>query len=144
MSAPLPTSFSSAERRLSCFRLSRLHYNIYYVLHLMENGPFPVSSGQSGWGQKWLCFFQLPSFCHHCVCVCVFLLGAHSFISQVNSSRSSATTSGQTMWSRSWLLQVSVAAISAHIKSSELHQNKINNSVFLRSTFKVLTFLHMQ
>ncbi|KAE8281648.1 F-box DNA helicase 1 [Larimichthys crocea] len=27
---------------------NRLHYNIYYVLHLMENGPFPVSSGQSG------------------------------------------------------------------------------------------------
>ncbi|XP_071357961.1 F-box DNA helicase 1 isoform X2 [Trachinotus anak] len=26
----------------------RLHYNIYYVLHLMENGPFPVSSCQSG------------------------------------------------------------------------------------------------
>ncbi|XP_038142942.1 F-box DNA helicase 1 isoform X2 [Cyprinodon tularosa] len=26
----------------------RLHYNIYYVLHLMENGPFSVSSGQSG------------------------------------------------------------------------------------------------
>ncbi|XP_041637121.1 F-box DNA helicase 1 [Cheilinus undulatus] len=27
---------------------NRLHYNIYYVLHLMENGPFSVSSGQSG------------------------------------------------------------------------------------------------
>ncbi|KAM9335003.1 F-box DNA helicase 1 [Symphorus nematophorus] len=27
---------------------NRLHYNIYYLLHLMENGPFPVSSGQSG------------------------------------------------------------------------------------------------
>ncbi|XP_040885742.1 F-box DNA helicase 1 isoform X2 [Toxotes jaculatrix] len=26
---------------------NRLHYNIYYVLHLMENGPFSVSSGQS-------------------------------------------------------------------------------------------------
>ncbi|KAM8740706.1 F-box DNA helicase 1 isoform 2-T2 [Acanthopagrus schlegelii] len=26
----------------------RLHYNIYYVLHLMENGPFTVSSCQSG------------------------------------------------------------------------------------------------
>lgn len=26
---------------------NRLHYNIYYVLHLMENGPFPVSSPQS-------------------------------------------------------------------------------------------------
>ncbi|KAM7366923.1 hypothetical protein PAMP_014858 [Pampus punctatissimus] len=26
---------------------NRLHYNIYYVLHLMENGPFPVAS-QSG------------------------------------------------------------------------------------------------
>ncbi|XP_035531570.1 F-box DNA helicase 1 [Morone saxatilis] len=26
---------------------NRLHYNIYYVLHLMENGPFCVSSGQS-------------------------------------------------------------------------------------------------
>ncbi|CAK6959891.1 F-box DNA helicase 1 isoform X2 [Scomber scombrus] len=25
----------------------RLHYNIYYVLHLMENGPFPVSSESS-------------------------------------------------------------------------------------------------
>ncbi|XP_041820318.1 F-box DNA helicase 1 [Chelmon rostratus] len=27
---------------------NRLHYNIYYVLHLMENGPFSVGSGQSG------------------------------------------------------------------------------------------------
>ncbi|XP_044042350.1 F-box DNA helicase 1 isoform X2 [Siniperca chuatsi] len=27
---------------------NRLHYNIYYVLHLMENGPFSVSSSQSG------------------------------------------------------------------------------------------------
>ncbi|XP_008285207.1 F-box DNA helicase 1 [Stegastes partitus] len=27
---------------------NRLHYNIYYVLHLMQNGPFSVSSGQSG------------------------------------------------------------------------------------------------
>ncbi|XP_037616813.1 F-box DNA helicase 1 [Sebastes umbrosus] len=27
---------------------NKLHYNIYYVLHLMENGPFSVSSGQSG------------------------------------------------------------------------------------------------
>ncbi|XP_038594426.1 F-box DNA helicase 1 [Micropterus salmoides] len=26
---------------------NRVHYNIYYVLHLMENGPFSVSSGQS-------------------------------------------------------------------------------------------------
>ncbi|CAN9508137.1 unnamed protein product [Ophioblennius macclurei] len=26
---------------------NRLHYNIYYVLHLLENGPFPVSSGDS-------------------------------------------------------------------------------------------------
>ncbi|XP_030575775.1 F-box DNA helicase 1 isoform X2 [Archocentrus centrarchus] len=26
---------------------NRLHYNIYYVLHLMENGPFPVSCPQS-------------------------------------------------------------------------------------------------
>ncbi|XP_078099220.1 F-box DNA helicase 1 [Sander vitreus] len=26
---------------------NRLHYNIYYVLHLMENGPFPVGCGQS-------------------------------------------------------------------------------------------------
>nr|XP_046234545.1 F-box DNA helicase 1 [Scatophagus argus]XP_046234546.1 F-box DNA helicase 1 [Scatophagus argus] len=26
---------------------NRLHYNIYYVLHLMENGPFSVHSGQS-------------------------------------------------------------------------------------------------
>ncbi|CAJ1054284.1 F-box DNA helicase 1 [Xyrichtys novacula] len=26
----------------------RLHYNIYYVLRLMENGPFSVDSGQSG------------------------------------------------------------------------------------------------
>ncbi|GAA6227752.1 F-box DNA helicase 1 [Lates japonicus] len=26
---------------------NRLHYNIYYVLHLMENGPFSVSSSQS-------------------------------------------------------------------------------------------------
>ncbi|KAM6962054.1 F-box DNA helicase 1 [Tautogolabrus adspersus] len=26
---------------------NRLHYNIYYVLHLIENGPFSVSSGQS-------------------------------------------------------------------------------------------------
>ncbi|XP_075932332.1 F-box DNA helicase 1 [Anarhichas minor] len=26
---------------------SRLHYNIYYILHLMENGPFSVGSGQS-------------------------------------------------------------------------------------------------
>ncbi|XP_034529352.1 F-box DNA helicase 1 [Notolabrus celidotus] len=26
---------------------NRLHYNIYYVLHLMENGPFSVDSGQS-------------------------------------------------------------------------------------------------
>ncbi|XP_037316557.2 F-box DNA helicase 1 [Pungitius pungitius] len=27
---------------------SRLHYNIYYTLHLMENGPFGVGSGKSG------------------------------------------------------------------------------------------------
>uniref|UniRef100_A0A3Q1HGE1 F-box DNA helicase 1 n=1 Tax=Anabas testudineus TaxID=64144 RepID=A0A3Q1HGE1_ANATE len=27
---------------------SRVHYNIYYVLHLMENGPFSVSSSESG------------------------------------------------------------------------------------------------
>ncbi|XP_034719247.1 F-box DNA helicase 1 [Etheostoma cragini] len=27
---------------------NRLHYNIYYVLHLMENGPFSVGSSQSG------------------------------------------------------------------------------------------------
>ncbi|XP_070848572.1 F-box DNA helicase 1 isoform X2 [Chaetodon trifascialis] len=27
---------------------NRLHYNIYYVLHLMENGPFSVGPGQSG------------------------------------------------------------------------------------------------
>ncbi|XP_047431382.1 F-box DNA helicase 1 isoform X2 [Mugil cephalus] len=27
---------------------NRLHYNIYYMLHLMENGPFSVNSGQSG------------------------------------------------------------------------------------------------
>ncbi|XP_017288054.1 F-box DNA helicase 1 [Kryptolebias marmoratus] len=27
---------------------NRLHYNIYYVLHLLENGPFSVSSGQTG------------------------------------------------------------------------------------------------
>ncbi|XP_023278754.1 F-box DNA helicase 1 [Seriola lalandi dorsalis] len=30
---------------------NRLHYNIYYVLHLMENGPFSVGSCQSGWPQ---------------------------------------------------------------------------------------------
>ncbi|XP_019947758.2 F-box DNA helicase 1 isoform X1 [Paralichthys olivaceus] len=27
---------------------NRLHYNIYYVLHLMENGPFSVGSSQNG------------------------------------------------------------------------------------------------
>ncbi|KAM4570050.1 F-box DNA helicase 1 [Odontesthes bonariensis] len=27
---------------------NRLHYNIYYILHLLENGPFSVSSGQNG------------------------------------------------------------------------------------------------
>ncbi|TDG96882.1 hypothetical protein EPR50_G00233280 [Perca flavescens] len=27
---------------------NRLHYNIYYVLHLMDNGPFSVGSSQSG------------------------------------------------------------------------------------------------
>lgn len=27
---------------------NRLHYNIYYVLHLMENGPFSAGSDQSG------------------------------------------------------------------------------------------------
>lgn len=27
---------------------NRLHYNIYYVLHLMENGPFSVDCGDSG------------------------------------------------------------------------------------------------
>nr|XP_040028675.1 F-box DNA helicase 1 [Gasterosteus aculeatus aculeatus] len=27
---------------------SRLHYNIYYTLHLMDNGPFTVGSGTSG------------------------------------------------------------------------------------------------
>ncbi|XP_074554776.1 F-box DNA helicase 1 [Halichoeres trimaculatus] len=27
---------------------NRLHYNIYYVLHLMENGPFSVECGESG------------------------------------------------------------------------------------------------
>ncbi|XP_034433556.1 F-box DNA helicase 1 [Hippoglossus hippoglossus] len=27
---------------------NRLHYNIYYVLHLMENGPFSVGSTQNG------------------------------------------------------------------------------------------------
>lgn len=26
----------------------RAHYNIYYVLHLMMNGPFPVTSVQCG------------------------------------------------------------------------------------------------
>ncbi|KAM9824566.1 F-box DNA helicase 1 [Neosynchiropus ocellatus] len=32
-----------------CILISnRLHYNIYYVLHLMENGPFPACASDSG------------------------------------------------------------------------------------------------
>ncbi|XP_072233654.1 F-box DNA helicase 1 isoform X2 [Leuresthes tenuis] len=27
---------------------SRSHYNVYYILHLLENGPFSVGSGQNG------------------------------------------------------------------------------------------------
>ncbi|XP_020508172.2 F-box DNA helicase 1 [Labrus bergylta] len=37
-----------ALKRYSIQISNRLHYNIYYVLHLMENGPFSVSCGQSG------------------------------------------------------------------------------------------------
>uniref|UniRef100_UPI0037E8ED04 F-box DNA helicase 1 n=1 Tax=Semicossyphus pulcher TaxID=241346 RepID=UPI0037E8ED04 len=33
---------------------NRLHYNIYYVLHLMENGPFSVGSSQGGQPQMQL------------------------------------------------------------------------------------------
>ncbi|KAM9327728.1 F-box DNA helicase 1 isoform 2-T2 [Pholidichthys leucotaenia] len=33
---------------------NRTHYNIYYVMHLMENGPFPVGSAQSGQQQIYL------------------------------------------------------------------------------------------
>lgn len=35
----------------------KLHYNIYYVLHLMENGPFPVGADQSEGGKT-----QRPQF----------------------------------------------------------------------------------
>lgn len=42
------SSSSSSSRPSRLFPLPRLHYNIYYVLHLMENGPFCVNPGQSG------------------------------------------------------------------------------------------------
>lgn len=44
-----PASFSSSSSQPSLlFLLSRLHYNIYYVLHLMENRAFCVNPGQNG------------------------------------------------------------------------------------------------
>ncbi|XP_023142098.2 F-box DNA helicase 1 [Amphiprion ocellaris] len=43
---------------------NRLHYNIYYVLHLMENGPFSVSSGQSRQAQIHLTREQQQVLCH--------------------------------------------------------------------------------
>lgn len=43
---------------------NRLHYNIYYVLHLMENGPFCVNHGQSGQPQIHLTLEQLQILSH--------------------------------------------------------------------------------
>uniref|UniRef100_A0A8C6WVA5 F-box DNA helicase 1 n=1 Tax=Neogobius melanostomus TaxID=47308 RepID=A0A8C6WVA5_9GOBI len=39
------------KRRTEMHISSRLHYNIYYVLHLMENGPFAVTFDQSSGSQ---------------------------------------------------------------------------------------------
>ncbi|XP_068442554.1 F-box DNA helicase 1 [Clinocottus analis] len=36
-----------AAKRSSIKISSRVHYNIYHILHLMENGPFSVNSGQN-------------------------------------------------------------------------------------------------
>ncbi|MEQ2159274.1 hypothetical protein GOODEAATRI_021185 [Goodea atripinnis] len=40
----------------------RLHYNIYYVLYLLENGPFCVNSGQNGFPDLYISVFcdRLP------------------------------------------------------------------------------------
>uniref|UniRef100_A0A3Q1GA91 DNA 3'-5' helicase n=1 Tax=Acanthochromis polyacanthus TaxID=80966 RepID=A0A3Q1GA91_9TELE len=44
---------------------NRLHYNIYYVLHLMENGPFFVNSGHSRQPQIHLTREQHQVLCHN-------------------------------------------------------------------------------
>ncbi|XP_070785004.1 F-box DNA helicase 1 [Enoplosus armatus] len=44
---------------------NRLHYNIYYVLHLMENGPFSVSHGQSRQPQLHLTHEQQQILSHN-------------------------------------------------------------------------------
>ncbi|XP_041834043.1 F-box DNA helicase 1 [Melanotaenia boesemani] len=43
---------------------NKLHYNIYYVLHLLENGPFSVGSGQNGLPQIHLTREQQQILCH--------------------------------------------------------------------------------
>ncbi|XP_028305652.1 F-box DNA helicase 1 [Gouania willdenowi] len=44
---------------------NRKHYNIYYVLHLLENGPFSVHSGQSGRAQVHLTREQQQILSHN-------------------------------------------------------------------------------
>ncbi|XP_061570172.1 F-box DNA helicase 1 [Cololabis saira] len=44
---------------------NRPHYNIYYVLHLLENGPFPVSSGPKGSSQLYLTGEQQQILSHN-------------------------------------------------------------------------------
>ncbi|KAM6895786.1 F-box DNA helicase 1 [Xenentodon cancila] len=44
---------------------SRLHYNIYYILHLLENGPFSVGSGHIGRSQIYLTGEQQQILSHN-------------------------------------------------------------------------------